>query len=107
MNERTTNELTNEKAERRPPAFSFVHSFVVRSFIRSLLPLILPIASPASADDWPQWLRQNLLAPTNTMADPAGRKVVWAHPAFAERCVFARNDEEVVCYSLAREPRTP
>lgn len=31
-----------------------------------------------------------------------GRKVVWAHPAFAERCIFVRNDEELACYSLAK-----
>lgn len=32
-----------------------------------------------------------------------GRKVVWSHPAYAERCVFARNDREIVCASLAAE----
>lgn len=30
-----------------------------------------------------------------------GRKVVWSHPAYADRCVFARNDQEIVCASLA------
>lgn len=30
-----------------------------------------------------------------------GRDVVWTHPAYAEGCVFARNDEKVVCVSLA------
>jgi outer membrane protein assembly factor BamB len=30
-----------------------------------------------------------------------GRQVVWAHPAFADRCVFARNNKEIVCVSLA------
>jgi hypothetical protein len=30
-----------------------------------------------------------------------GRKVVWSHPAYADRCVFARNDREIVCASLA------
>ena len=32
-----------------------------------------------------------------------GRDVVWSHPAFARRCVFARNDQEMVCVSLAKE----
>jgi hypothetical protein len=32
-----------------------------------------------------------------------GRHVVWSHPAFAQRCVFARNDNEIVCVSLARD----
>lgn len=31
-----------------------------------------------------------------------GRKVLWSHPAFADKCVFARNDKELVCYSLAK-----
>ena len=30
-----------------------------------------------------------------------GRDVVWTHPAFADKCVFVRNDKEIVCYSLA------
>ncbi len=29
-----------------------------------------------------------------------GRDVVWTHPAFAEGCVFARNDREIVCVPL-------
>lgn len=32
-----------------------------------------------------------------------GRNVVWSHPAFAQRCVFARNDKEIVCVDLAKE----
>lgn len=32
-----------------------------------------------------------------------GRSVVWSHPAFANKCVYARNDKEIVCYSLAKE----
>jgi outer membrane protein assembly factor BamB len=31
------------------------------------------------------------------------RIVVWSHPAFARRCVFARNTKEMVCVSLAKE----
>jgi outer membrane protein assembly factor BamB len=42
--------------------------------------------------------RAHILEPTNTMA---GRRVVWSHPAFANRCVFARNDREIVCVSMA------
>jgi outer membrane protein assembly factor BamB len=43
--------------------------------------------------------RTHLLDPTNT--DP-GRPVVWSHPAFANRSVFARNDRELLCVSLAK-----
>jgi outer membrane protein assembly factor BamB len=34
----------------------------------------------------------------------AGRKVVWPPPAFADRHVFARNDKELICASLAAKP---
>jgi outer membrane protein assembly factor BamB len=43
--------------------------------------------------------RAHLLDPTQ----PAGgRRIVWSHPAFANRRVFARNDKEIVCVSLAK-----
>jgi outer membrane protein assembly factor BamB len=42
--------------------------------------------------------RAKILEPTT---DAFGRKVVWSHPAFAQKCVFARNDKEIVCVSLA------
>ena len=45
--------------------------------------------------------RTHLVDPTNTLV--RGRKVVWMHPAFAGKCVFARNDNELVCVSLAKE----
>ena len=32
-----------------------------------------------------------------------GREVVWSHPAYAEKCIFARNDKQIVCYELAAE----
>jgi outer membrane protein assembly factor BamB len=45
--------------------------------------------------------RARLLEPTH---EARGRTVVWSHPAFANRCVFARNDKEIVCVSLAAGP---
>jgi outer membrane protein assembly factor BamB len=42
--------------------------------------------------------RAHVLAPNHAAR---GRNVVWSHPAFAHRCVFARNDKEMVCVSLA------
>jgi hypothetical protein len=42
--------------------------------------------------------RAHLLEPTNT--DPR-REVVWSHPAFANRCIYVRNDKEIICASLA------
>jgi outer membrane protein assembly factor BamB len=44
--------------------------------------------------------RAHLLEPLNTMP---GRNVVWSHPAFANRCIYARNDKEIVCANLALE----
>jgi outer membrane protein assembly factor BamB len=45
--------------------------------------------------------RTNILKPDNKMA--RGRLVIWSHPAFAGKCIFARNDHEIVCVSLAKE----
>jgi hypothetical protein len=45
--------------------------------------------------------RTHLIDPTNVMAG-RGRKVVWMHPAFANKCVFARNDIEMLCFNLAK-----
>lgn len=44
--------------------------------------------------------RAHLIEPTNK--DP-GRLVVWSHPAFANRCVYLRNDKELVCAILGVE----
>lgn len=41
-----------------------------------------------------------ILKPTNVSF---GRDVVWSHPAFANKCMFVRNDKEIVCVSLAAE----
>ena len=45
--------------------------------------------------------RMHLIQPDNKMA---GRPVVWSHPAFANRSVYVRNDQEIVCVSLAAKP---
>jgi outer membrane protein assembly factor BamB len=42
--------------------------------------------------------RVHLLEPTNSMP---GRPVVWSHPAFANRSLYARNDREIICVGLA------
>ncbi len=42
--------------------------------------------------------RAALLKPTYSYG---GRDVVWVPPAYANRCVFARSDQELVCASLA------
>jgi outer membrane protein assembly factor BamB len=37
----------------------------------------------------------------DTTGDAFGRAIVWSHPAFADRCIFVRNDKEIACFSLA------
>ena len=48
--------------------------------------------------------RARLLEPTNR---DARRLVVWSHPAFANKSVYARNDKEIVCVSLAKDEARP
>lgn len=44
--------------------------------------------------------RAKMLEPTGRTGN---RQVVWSHPGFADKCVFARNDKELVCISLSEE----
>ncbi|MBM3861067.1 MAG: pyrrolo-quinoline quinone [Verrucomicrobia bacterium] len=44
--------------------------------------------------------RFHVLEPTNKTF---GRPMVWSHPAFAQRCLFARNDKELVCVDLRQK----
>jgi outer membrane protein assembly factor BamB len=41
-----------------------------------------------------------LITPTTELRGRA-YPIVWSHPAYAQRCVFARNDREIICVSLA------
>jgi outer membrane protein assembly factor BamB len=43
--------------------------------------------------------RVHLLDATN---ECFGREVVWSHPAFADGCIFVRNDRELVCVSATK-----
>jgi len=57
------------------------------------------------ADLSPSGYKENARAKILSADTPSmgGRTVVWSHPAFANRCVFARNDKELICVSLAAE----
>ena len=44
--------------------------------------------------------RTHMIDPTQASA---GRRVVWAHPAFAGKKLYTRNDKQVICVSLAKE----
>ncbi len=43
--------------------------------------------------------RAKLIEPTG---EAFGRKVVWSHPAFADKKIFARNDKEIAAFDLAK-----
>lgn len=58
------------------------------------------VIAKLSPEKYEEISRTKLLDPVGV---GLGRKVVWSHPAYAEKCVFARNDREIVCASLAAE----
>jgi outer membrane protein assembly factor BamB len=77
-------------------------AFLIKNGDRFFLPnekgeLIIAKLSPKGYEEVS---RCKLIEPTGTAW---GRDIVWSHPAFANRCVYARNDKEVVCVSLAAE----
>ena len=59
------------------------------------------IIARLSPQGYEELSRAHLLKPTTHQLAQRGG-VCWSHPAFAERRVFARNDEELVCGDLAK-----
>lgn len=59
--------------------------------------LVIARLSPEAYDEVS---RTKLLDPVGT---GLGRNIVWSHPAYANQCIYARNDKEIVCVSLAAE----
>lgn len=60
--------------------------------------LIIARLTPAGYEELS---RAQIIEPVGTSQR---RSIVWSHPAFANRCIYARNDREIVCVSLAKEP---
>jgi outer membrane protein assembly factor BamB len=58
------------------------------------------IIAKLSPQGYEEVSRTKLLEPTSAAF---GRKVVWSHPAYANKCGFFRNDKEIICVSLAAE----
>jgi hypothetical protein len=58
------------------------------------------ILSKLSPQGYEELGRFHMLKPDS---EAFGRKVVWSHPAFANRCVFARNNSELICVNLAEQ----
>ena len=59
------------------------------------------IRARLSSAGYEELSRTRLIEPTFLFGD---RKIVWAPLAFAHRHVFARNDKEIICASLAAYP---
>jgi hypothetical protein len=61
------------------------------------------IVARFSPEGYQEISRAKLIRPTST---PGARRelgaVVWSHPAFANRHIYARNDEEILSVSLKR-----
>jgi outer membrane protein assembly factor BamB len=86
---------------RQQPDERWANAFLIAQGDRFFLPnekgdLIIARLTPQGYEEIS---RAHILEPTNRMVKD--RLVVWSHPAFADRCVFARNDKEIVCVSLA------
>lgn len=58
------------------------------------------IIAKLSPEKYEEISRAHVIEPTN---EAFGRKVVWTHPAYANRCAYIRNDKEMICVSLAQE----
>lgn len=58
------------------------------------------ILAKLTSDGYEEISRQPLVEPTG---DAFGRPVLWSHPAFADKAVFARNDKELVRVNLGAE----
>jgi outer membrane protein assembly factor BamB len=93
----TTEPVTGKDSKETNSATAFVVKNGERFFIfNEKGELVIAKLSP---EKYEEVGRAQILAPTNKAF---GRDVVWSHPAFANRCVFARNDKEIVCVSLAK-----
>jgi hypothetical protein len=91
-----TLKATGGKLERWATAFLIVHED--RFFLFNEQGYL--IIARMTPQGYEEISRAHILDPTNQMA---GRPVVWSHPAFANQSIYARNDKEIVCVSLAAE----
>jgi outer membrane protein assembly factor BamB len=93
---RATSRLDRPKEERWGNAFIVSHDdrfFLFNEHGELILARLTP-------DGYEELDRLLIVQPTNPLVN---RPVVWSHPAFARKCIFARNDREIVCVSLAAE----
>ncbi|MCE9530095.1 MAG: PQQ-like beta-propeller repeat protein [Planctomycetes bacterium] len=93
----TADPVTGKGSKPAPSATAFIVKNGDRFFIfNEKGELVIAKLSP---DKYEEIGRTKLIDPTGRAF---GREVVWSHPAFANKCVYVRNDKEIVCYSLAK-----
>jgi outer membrane protein assembly factor BamB len=97
-----TLQATGATGERGGANDRWAHAFLIKHQDRYFIPnergdLIIARLSPRGYEEVS---RARLIAPTNSAQN---REVVWSHPAFADRAVFARNDREIIRVSLAAD----
>jgi outer membrane protein assembly factor BamB len=56
------------------------------------------IVAKLSPEGYEEFGRAKLL---ETTGFARGRHIVWSHPAFANKCMYARNDKELICVDLS------
>ena len=54
-----------------------------------------------SPEGYEEISRAKLIEPDG--ADMRQRSIVWSHPAYANQCIFVRNDSEIKCFSLKED----
>jgi outer membrane protein assembly factor BamB len=86
----------------KPEGIRWGNAFIVKNDDRFFLSnekgdLIIAKLSPKGYEEIS---RAHLIEPTSSAL---GRPVVWSHPAFANRCIYLRNDKEIICVSLAAD----
>ena len=62
------------------------------------------IIARLSPEGYEEIIRAHVIEPTNRMVAnqrDGGASVLWSHPAYAHQSVYVRNDQEIVCLSLA------
>ncbi|QGJ72347.1 Quinohemoprotein alcohol dehydrogenase ADH-IIG [Planctomycetales bacterium 10988] len=60
------------------------------------------IIAQLSPEGYQEISRTKVIEPTTIQLNQRGG-VCWAHPAYAHRCVFVRNDEKIICYDLSKQ----
>ncbi len=91
-----TFELTSQTERRASHGTAFTVKHLDKYFIFTETGDL--VTAKLSRDGFEVTGRMKAVEPTNSWA---GRSVVWTHPAFANKCVYIRNDKEIVCLNLA------